>query len=379
MPESLPEAGLGESSVLDLLAPMVIGGARRLGDETAFAHMDPPTPWITWAMTLWNAALNQNLLHPDVSPIARQIEDRLIRWLAPSYGMTGGHMTPGSTVSNLTALWAARESMGVDRVVASKAAHLSVAKSAHILGLEFLEVEVNDIGQIRFSALPQDLSTSALVLTAGTTSAGAIDDLAIRTNAAWTHIDAAWAGPLRLSGAYRDSLNGIESADSVAISAHKWFYQPKDSGLIFFRDATAAHAAISFGGAYLAVPNVGVLGSRSANAIPLFATLLAWGRTGLEQHIDAAMHSADKLTRFLQSRSGVQVYAPNTSGVILWRAEGQVGANEIVRRLPAGAASLTTVEESAWVRHVAANPNVNIEALTEAIESALSQGIPAQD
>ncbi len=185
-PESLPEEGIGEAKTLDLLAPIVIGGARRLNDESAFAHMDPPTPWITWATTLWNSALNQNLLHPDVAPVARDIEDRLFGWLAPSFGMTGGHMTPGSTVANLTALWAARELRSIRRVVASKAAHLSVAKSAHILGLEFLDVDVNKLGQIDLRALPEDLSDSAVVLTAGTTNAGALDDLGQSTNAAWT-------------------------------------------------------------------------------------------------------------------------------------------------------------------------------------------------
>jgi L-2,4-diaminobutyrate decarboxylase len=80
--------------------------------------MDPPTPWITWATTLWNASLNQNLLHPATSPAARDIEQRVVQWLASFFGMTGGHMTAGSTLANLTALWAARECAGVKEVVA---------------------------------------------------------------------------------------------------------------------------------------------------------------------------------------------------------------------------------------------------------------------
>jgi L-2,4-diaminobutyrate decarboxylase len=337
--------------------------------------MDPPTPWITWAMALWNAALNQNLLHPDLSPVAGDIEDRLMHWLAPCFGMSGGHMTPGSTISNLTALWAARETRGIKRVVASKAAHLSIAKSAHILGLDFVGVNFNRLGQIDYDSLPTDLSKSALVLTAGTTSAGAVDDLSLRTNAAWTHIDAAWAGPLRLSTMYREKLNGIDLADSVAISAHKWLFQPKDSGLILFRDSISAHEVLSFGGAYLAKPNVGVLGSRGANAIPLFATLLSWGRTGVAHRVDATMAAADKLVSFLQSRPDVRMFAPNASGVILWQPESRIKAHEIIKRLPTGSASLTTIDGISWVRHVAANPNVCIDAVTDAIGTALRQAV----
>ncbi|MEC8117681.1 MAG: hypothetical protein VX124_09960, partial [Pseudomonadota bacterium] len=49
LPATLPATGLAPAQVLDLLAPIVLAGARDLGAPTAFAHMDPPTPWLTWA------------------------------------------------------------------------------------------------------------------------------------------------------------------------------------------------------------------------------------------------------------------------------------------------------------------------------------------
>ena len=156
LPAGLPEEGIGEAAALEMLAPVVIGGARDLGAAEAFAHMDPPTPWITWATSLWNASLNQNLLHPDVSPAAKDLERRVIDWLAPFFGMDGGHMTPGSTVSNLTALWAAREVAGVRTVVASQAAHLSVAKAAHLLGLTYRSSATDPSGRLDATALPED-------------------------------------------------------------------------------------------------------------------------------------------------------------------------------------------------------------------------------
>ena len=51
LPAEMPELGLGGRATLDFLAPAVLGKASALGDATAFAHMDPPTPWITWATT----------------------------------------------------------------------------------------------------------------------------------------------------------------------------------------------------------------------------------------------------------------------------------------------------------------------------------------
>ena len=55
------------------------------------------------------------------------------------------------------------------------------------------------------------------------------------SDAAWIHVDAAWAGPLVLSEQHKGRLAGIERADSVAVSAHKWLFQPKEAGLVFFR------------------------------------------------------------------------------------------------------------------------------------------------
>jgi L-2,4-diaminobutyrate decarboxylase len=109
--------------------------------------------------------------------------------------------------------------------------------------------------------LTGDVSDACLVLTAGTTAAGAIDPFELVGKTAWTHIDAAWAEPLRLSELFKGRLAGIERADSVSVSAHKLLFQPKESGIVLFRDVARANAAISFQGAYLAAPNIGMLGS----------------------------------------------------------------------------------------------------------------------
>ena len=285
LPVALPEEGLGEQATLERLAPHVFGRASRLDRPDAMAHMDPPTPWITWALTLWNARLNQNLLHPATAPFAREAEERVIAWLAPALRMAGGHMTAGATLANLTALWAARDAAGVTRVVASEAAHLSIRKAARILGLQLDTVPADAHQRLEPQSLG-DLSRACLVLTAGTTAVGAIDPLVLAGRAAWTHIDAAWAGPLCLSPRYQLRFAGLENADSVAVSAHKWLFQPKGSALIFFRDPARANAAISLRGDYLAVPNIGVLGSQGAMAVPLLGTLMAWGRRGVAERVE---------------------------------------------------------------------------------------------
>lgn len=365
----LAETGIGEKAALDLLAPLVFDGAARLDLPHAFAHMDPPTPWVSWATSLWNARLNQNLLHPASAPFARAAERQVIAWLAPAFGMEGGHMTPGSTLANLTALWAAREITGARRIIASAAAHLSIPKAAKLLGLIYEAVPADQAQRLDPAKLPQDLSDTILVLTAGTTSAGAIDPLSLHGHAAWTHVDAAWAGPLVFSQTHAARLAGIERADSVAVSAHKWLFQPKESALVFFRHEKRAHDAISFGGNYLAAPNIGVQGSHGAVAIPLLATLLAWGRAGLAERIDRCMAAAGELADVLSANPGWQVFAKPEAGVVLFRpAHGDCAS--VFARLPDGLASTTRIGNQAWLRCVAANPNVDIATVTDAVLKA---------
>ncbi len=372
LPIQLPHVGMGSSAALNSLAPSILGGAARLGEATSFAHMDPPTPWITWAMTLWNASLNQNLLHPATAPVARQIEQRVVAWLAPFFGMNGGHMTPGSTVANLTALWSARECAGITEVIASGGAHLSIAKAAHILGLKYLSVPVDANGSMDAAQLPTDLSKSALVLTAGATSTGAIDPFDLAGRAAWTHVDAAWAGPLRLSK-YAHLLDGIELADSVAVSAHKWLFQPKESALVLFKNTEKAHAAVSFGGAYLATPNIGVLGSHGATATALLATLLAWGREGVAQRIEHCMDLASRLRDFVAADERLALYAEPQTGIVVWRPKDENLFAQVLQQLPVGSTSTTSMAGVKWFRNVAANPNADIDMLIATIQKVLPE------
>ena len=76
LPEQCPEYGIGEIPALKLLSPHVIGDAAKLDAPNALAHMDPPTPWVTWAIALWNARLNQNVLHSGTAPFALGAEKK---------------------------------------------------------------------------------------------------------------------------------------------------------------------------------------------------------------------------------------------------------------------------------------------------------------
>ncbi len=370
LPQILPDGGIGEAAALEQLADALLTGAAQLQHPGFMAHMDPPAPWITWITALWTAALNQNLLHDDTGAAARAIEAQVVDWLKPFFGMDGGHLTPGSTLANLTALWAAREIGGVRRVVASEHAHVSVPKSAAILGIRYESVPADAAHRLDPAALGP-LDDAALVLTAGTTAVGAVDPLDAGVDAAWRHVDAAWAGPLRLSASHRGVLDGIGGADSVAMSAHKWLFQPKESALVLFADAGRAHRALAYGSGYLARPNVGVLGSHGAAAAAgLAASLLAWGRRGMAVRIDAEIERSQQLARLVAAHPDFVLWGQPATGIVVWRP-AHYDAALVRSRMRDAFVSLATVDGAQWFRSVAANPNADPERVLAAAVEAL--------
>ena len=69
--------------------------------------------------------------------MARGFEAKAIDWLPIFWDEW--NITP-VTLSNLTALWVAQDLKGVDKIIASEEAHISMKKSANILGLDFEKV-----------------------------------------------------------------------------------------------------------------------------------------------------------------------------------------------------------------------------------------------
>lgn len=375
LPKDLPQNGIGNRATLDQLAPALLNQAAQLHHKGYFAHMDPPTPDIAWAAALWQCATNQNTLHPDVAPAARQLERRVIEWLAPLFGMQSGHMVSGATIANFTSLWVARDLKNITRVVASDRAHLSLRKSAHLLGLDYESIDSDAHHRIKLDKL-RAIDSAAVVLTAGTVATGAVDPLSamselVLKNAAWCHVDAAWAGSLRFSDQYRDALAGIELADSVGVSAHKWLYQPKGAAIVLFKDYTRALEPLSYGGGYLAEPNIGLTGSAPATALPLAATLLALGRTGVAASIEADMERALTFAELIDTDDRFELWRTPQTGVVVFRAIAQE-SRELRARLTDAWVSVVDIDGDVWLRAVAANPRADVHHVYNQLVAALA-------
>jgi aromatic-L-amino-acid/L-tryptophan decarboxylase len=200
------------------------------------------------------------------SAAATDLEPQAIGWLADflGYPAADGHFTSGGTVSNVTALAAARQralpdarTAGIgDRRAAlycSAEAHASIVRAAELLGLgsdavralprnpHDRGVDPDAVAKAIIKDKADNIIPVAVIATAGTTLTGAIDPLdkladVCAEHQVWLHVDGAYGAPAAAVPAMRERFQGMERADSLTVDPHKWLYLPKACGALLVKD-----------------------------------------------------------------------------------------------------------------------------------------------
>src|SRR5437588_3225779 len=171
-----------------------------------------------------------------------------------------GVLVSGGSAANLTALACAREGrigvMDENAVIyMSDQTHSSLARAARALGFRPDQVRVIPTDQharMRPDALRGAIASDEavgrkpmlVVANAGTTATGAVDPFAelsqlCREHGIWLHVDGAYGAFACLTERGRETLAGMELADSITLDPHKWLYQPIEAGALLVRDGSA--------------------------------------------------------------------------------------------------------------------------------------------
>ena len=177
--------------------------------------------------------------------------------LAPA---TGGFLTSGGSLANLTALLCARAKRGpVDRpcVLVSEHAHYCVERAVGVMGWGKegivnlptdgeLRIDTSQARQIVLDTLDRGYTPVALVANACTTSTGTFDPIDRLAELAeefgiWLHVDGAHGAAVRLCPEYHDRVRGLERANSVTLDFHKMLMVPALTTGLFFRQPRDAY------------------------------------------------------------------------------------------------------------------------------------------
>ncbi len=189
---------------------------------------------------------------------------------------------------------------------------------------------------------------ACIVATAGTTDAGAIDDLkAIRKLAdehqAWVHVDAAWGGALLLSKDFRHFLDGIELTDSITLDFHKHFFQSISCGAFLLKDE-ANYRFIDYKADYLnseydeehGVPNLvskSLQTTRRFDALKLWFTVEALGEELYASMIDHGVYLSKEVEAYINATDGLEMLVPAQFASVLFRVVPQGYPAEFVDTL----------------------------------------------
>ncbi len=211
--------------------------------------LKPPHPV---AIAAYAAAMhvNPNNHALDASPATSQMELEVMRWLGEMFGLpeeTLGHLTSSGTIANLEALWVGRELHPGKAVIYGTNAHYTHGRMCAVLGIESFAVPAGADGRIDLDIVEKLCATGdigTVVVTAGTTGVGAVDDIAraaaLRERfGVRVHVDAAYGGFFTLlarEGVVTDAFLAIGDCDSVVVDPHKHGLQPYGCGAVLFRD-----------------------------------------------------------------------------------------------------------------------------------------------
>jgi glutamate/tyrosine decarboxylase-like PLP-dependent enzyme len=355
----LPENGLG--------APGSVAELLRIGAATAthssgprFFHFvvggaTPAAMAADWMTSLFDQVAGM----VASSSFATTAETVALRWLKDLFGLPagwGGVLLPSATFANLTSLaaarhwWAAKHGVdvaadglaGLPRmpVFASGYVHPSVRKALQTLGCGRDTVQVHardDAGRVDLAGLDRALSEldgpAIVVACAGEVNAGDFDPIAdmadlAEKHGAWLHVDGAFGLFAALSPRTAHLVAGVERADSVAADAHKWLNVPYDTGFAFVREPHRLGETFGpWNAPYLAPADETAIdynhlspeSSRRARALPIWATLRAYGREGHRAMVERHLDLTERLEFLIDQAPDLELLAPTQLCIACFR------------------------------------------------------------
>ena len=343
LPEGgLPDVGRDPESLLGEAVSLLTDHSLFNGHPRFFGYITSSAAPIGALADLLASSINPNLGGWQLSPIASDIEQQCVVWIAEMLGYPvdgAGMLVSGGNMANFVGFLAARRAKGGEEIrrrgmhgprllaYVSVETHTWIQKAADLFGLgteSIRWIPVDREQRIDLDALQSridgDLAAGhrpfLLVGTAGTVSTGAVDPLPelakiARRHDMWFHADGAYGAFAAIVDDRPAALDALGQADSVAVDPHKWLYAPLEAGCVLVRDRNALRDTFSYTPSYYQFPEdeedtginyyeFGMQNSRGFRALKVWLALRQVGRQGYERMIGDDIRLTRELFRLVE-------------------------------------------------------------------------------
>ena len=273
LPDAAPYCPEPLETILKDVSDTIIPGITHWQSPNFFGYFQGNASTAGFLGEMLCSGLNVAAFNWIASPAATELESIVIDWvgkmlmLPPSFlfsGGGGGVLHGSTSEAIICCLAAARDNalkkIGPDKITklvvyASDQTHSTFQKASKLVGIPTSNFRClptsfsNDFAlcpeDVR-KAMAKDVREGGLVplflcATVGTTASGAVDPLEALGKVAkdfkvWLHVDAAYAGSACICPEFRHHLNGVELADSISITSHKWFLTNMDCCCLWIKE-----------------------------------------------------------------------------------------------------------------------------------------------
>lgn len=322
----------------------------------------------------WMTAVTDQIAYAYVtSPLAVKLELIALDWLKDLFGIPknwGAVMTTGASMAIYVGLISARQWVGeqYDKdifeegllsipefpIFTSNLLHASDTKVVGMLGMGRTSIQniadektgAFDLQRLEEKLIERKGKPSIIIAVVGEPNAGLFDQvpeltkLARKYNA-WLHVDGAFGLFAKLDPRTTHLLDNLSQADSITVDGHKWLNVPYDCGFGFVRDRSLMEKSFRYAAEYLPnwsedEPVLGVLGpesSRKARSFSVWATLNAYGKSGVSALISKNMDQARYLAELVTKNPDLELLEEVVINVVCFRYHPQGQSEDQLNRL----------------------------------------------
>ncbi len=313
------------------------------------------TPIATMADWLVSS-FDQNV-HKAGDSVASLVEKQAMEWLCELFELPKsfkGVMPTGATGCNFLGACIARQFVGnqqgidvakegvygLDVAILSTTPHASMVKSLGMSGLGQHHVtkinakensEAMDINHLQQTLEQCSAKGIIVIASAGTVTTTDFDELELisklcKKHNAWLHVDAAFGLFERVVNGVDGKTKGIENADSITVDCHKWLNVPYDCGVFLTRHLELLDKSFDVPAPYLTnfgnepdFMSLGIENSRRFRALPVWLSLLAYGKNGIRTWVESNIRLSKNLADWIEQSEYYELVHPCHMNVILFR------------------------------------------------------------